>query len=351
METVCLTFSQIQHDDLTKAAKILSEGGLVALPTETVYGLAADARQDEAVRKIFEVKGRPNFNPLIVHVPGLEAAQAIGRFDDISNRLAEKFWPGPLTIVVPLKADAGISKTVTAGLETIALRVPAHEFSQELLKMSGLALAAPSANSSGRLSPTSAEHVRQDLGDHVDFILDGGATKRGLESTIVKVESSGETKEPYLVLLRSGPVTINELEEAIGKRVVCPDVAIDETKINEKKEKPSNHSMGPAVELPIAPGALLRHYAPQTPVRLGAVEVRSGEGVLGFGPEDESLLNGAPFYNLSETGNLDEAAARLFAGLHWMDKQGVTTIAIRPIPLDGVGVAINDRLQRAANSS
>ncbi len=343
LETVCLTFSQIQRDKIAKAAEILVSGGLVALPTETVYGLGADARQDDAVRRIFEVKGRPNFNPLIVHVPGLEVAQEIGEFDELSTQLAEKFWPGPLTIVVPLKKSAGISKSVTAGLSTIALRAPDHELSQELLTSSGVALAAPSANSSGRLSPTSAVHVQQDLGSKVDFILDGGETKRGLESTIVKAELDYETGLPILVLLRSGPVTVDELEAVLGVRVVCPEVAIDETQIKEKN--------GDCSSFPIAPGALLRHYAPKTSVRLEVTEVLAGEGLLGFGAEDKRLVSELPFYNLSETGDLEEAAARLFAGLHWLDNHDVSGIAVRPIPFEGVGLAINDRLRRAANSS
>ncbi len=350
-----MSFSQILSDDIAKAAEILVSGGLVALPTETVYGLGADARQDKAVQRIFEVKGRPNFNPLIVHVPGLDLAQEIGAFDELSTQLAEKFWPGPLTIVVPLKKSAGISETVTAGLSTIALRAPDHDLSQELLTTSGVALAAPSANSSGRLSPTTAEHVRQDLGEKIDFILDGGETKRGLESTIVKVEFDEKLGQPILVLLRSGPVTADELEEALGVKVVCPDVAIDETELIEKNggssSSPDALPPSPAVALPIAPGALLRHYAPKTSVRLEAIEVCSGEGLLGFGQEDEGVRGDMPFFNLSETGDLDEAAARLFAGLHWMDKQGVSVIAVRPIPFEGIGVAINDRLRRAANSS
>jgi len=347
-----LSFSQIQSDDIAKAAEILVAGGLVALPTETVYGLGADARQDKAVQRIFEVKGRPNFNPLIVHVPGLDLAQEIGEFDELSTQLAERFWPGPLTIVVPLKKSAGISETVTAGLSTIALRAPDHDLSQELLTTSGVALAAPSANSSGSLSPTSAEHVRQDLGEKIDFILDGGETKRGLESTIVQAELDEETGLPFLVLLRSGPVTADELEAALRVKVVCPEVAIDESEIKEKNDYSSSGAPSSLdVVLPIAPGALLRHYAPKTSVRLEAIEVRTGEGLLGFGPEGEGLRSDVPFFNLSATGDLDEAAARLFAGLHWMDKQGVSVIAVRPIPFLGVGVAINDRLQRAANSS
>lgn len=337
-----MTCSHAQSEDLKKAAEILVAGGLVALPTETVYGLAADARQGEAVRRIYEAKGRPNFNPLIVHVSDLERAKEIGEFDEVSSLIAQNFWPGPLTIVVPLKKEAGISDAVTAGLSTIALRAPDHGLSQELLTLSGLALAAPSANSSGKISPTSAEHVRGDLGAKVDFILDGGETRRGLESTIVKVERDEETGQPIIICLRPGPITVEELERVTDLKVHSPQIVIDETGKSESHEGNST---------PIAPGALLRHYAPSVPVRLDALEVNAGEGLLGFGLQDLSQLKDVPFFNLSEVGDLEEAAQRLFAGLHWMDKQGVTGIAVRPIPHVGVGVALNDRLKRAAHSA
>ena len=345
METNCLTCSHDQREDLIKAAEILASGGLVALPTETVYGLAADARQGDAVRRIYDAKGRPNFNPLIVHVSNLQQAKEIGEFDDVSSHLAQNFWPGPLTIVVLLKKEAGISDAVTAGLSTIALRAPDHALSQELLFSSGLALAAPSANSSGKISPTSAEHVRGDLGEKVDFILDGGETRRGLESTIVKVEMDEDREVPVVVCLRPGPITVEELERVSGLRVLSPQIGID-----ERGESKGDESHG-GTSAPIAPGALLRHYAPSVPLRLEAFEVRAGEGVLGFGPQDLSELQDVPFYNLSEAGDLEEAAQRLFAGLHWMDTQGVTGIAVRPIPHIGVGVALNDRLKRAAHSA
>ncbi len=337
-----MTCSHGQSEDLKKAAEILVAGGLVALPTETVYGLAADARQGEAVRRIYEAKGRPNFNPLIVHVSDLDKAREIGQFDEVSSLIVQHFWPGPLTIVVPLKKEAGISDAVTAGLSTIALRAPDHGLSQELLTLSGLALAAPSANSSGKISPTSAEHVRGDLGAKVDFILDGGETRRGLESTIVKVERDEETGQPIIICLRPGPITVEELERVTDLKVHSPQIGIDETGKSESHEGNST---------PIAPGALLRHYAPSVPVRLDALEVNAGEGLLGFGTEDLSELQDLPFFNLSEVGDLEEAAQRLFAGLHWMDKQGVTGIAVRPIPHVGVGVALNDRLKRAAHSA
>jgi L-threonylcarbamoyladenylate synthase len=345
METNCLACSHEQSEDLKKAAEILAGGGLVALPTETVYGLAADARQGEAVRRIYEAKGRPNFNPLIVHVSDLERAKEIGEFDEVSSLIAQNFWPGPLTIVVPLKKDAGISDAVTAGLSTIALRAPDHGLSQELLILSGLALAAPSANSSGKISPTSADHVRGDLGAKVDFILDGGETRRGLESTIVKVERDEDTGQPIIICLRPGPITVEELVRVTDLKVHSPQIGIDETGKSERHESHEGNST------PIAPGALLRHYAPSVPVRLEALDVRAGEGLIGFGAEDLSGLTDIPFFNLSEAGDLEEAAQRLFAGLHWMEKRGVTGIAVRPIPHAGVGVALNDRLKRAAHSA
>ena len=338
--------SDTQKEDLEKAAGILSEGGLVALPTETVYSLAADARQGKAVRRIFKAKGRPNFNPLIVHVSDLDQGKDIGEFDEVSSLIAQAFWPGPLTIVVPLKSDAGISEAVTAGLATIALRVPDHGLSQGLLRLSGLALAAPSANSSGKISPTSAEHVREDLGVKVDFILDGGETQRGLESTIVKVDQDKETGQPVVVCLRPGPITVDELEQVTGVKVISPEIGID-----EKRASGLDEGQPLPTSTPVAPGALLRHYAPSVPVRLEALDVRPGEGLLRFGPEDLSELTDISFFNLSETGDLEEAAQRLFAGLHWMDKQGVSGIAVRPIPNVGVGVALNDRLKRAAHSA
>ncbi len=308
------------REDVIQVAEILQQWGVVALPTETVYGLAADARNDIAVRKVFKLKGRPSFNPLIVHVKDLEAAEQIGHFSEVARHLVQVFWPGPLTLVVPLKKEAGISGLVTAGLDTIALRSPAHPLAQMVLSQSGLALAAPSANVSGTVSPTSAEHVRQGLPD-VDFVLEGGTTEKGLESTIVQMGE--EDKE--IILLRPGPITIEALEAACGIKVV---------------------SLEQDQEAPVSPGALLKHYSPKAAVRLFAQDHRPGEGVLGFGAE--TVGRDVPFYNLSEQEDLEEAAQRLFAGLHWMDAQGVSGIAVRPIPNQGVGLAINDRLRRAA---
>jgi len=309
--------------DVVKAVEVLSGGGLVALPTETVYGLAADARCTRAVERIFELKGRPHFNPLIVHVENQTMADEIGVVSPGARRLMDVFWPGPLTVVVPLRAGAGISPLVSAGLDTIALRAPAHPLAQLILSRSGLALCAPSANVSGRVSPTSADHVRAGLRG-VDLIVDGGLCDTGVESTIVQM---GEG-DKEIVLLRPGPVTIEDLQGASGLCVVTRDQ--DRT-------------------APIAPGALLKHYSPRAHVRLDVLHVEDVDGLLGFGPEDLSLLGkDRSFYNLSETGDLEEAARRLFAGLHWMDEQGVRVIGVRSIPKYGVGLAINDRLERAA---
>lgn len=344
---------------IQQAADILAQGGLVAFPTETVYGLGADARRSDAVRRIFEAKGRPSFNPLIVHVAGLDEAMGIGEFDELSLQLARAFWPGPLTIVVPLRVEAGISPLVTAGLETIALRVPAHPIAQALLKKSGLAIAAPSANSSGRISPTTSGHVEADIGRKVDFIVEGGATDRGIESTIVMVKNSDQLTgseisadgKATVIMLRPGTVTLEQLAAVSGVEVVRSEQAVSEDGGGDA-----------SLVAPVAPGALLRHYAPRARVRLNALDVRRGEGVLGFG--DEQLFQNeamqqrnltknitVSFYNLSESGDLLEAAQRLFAGLHMMDEWGVEGIAVRPIPDEGVGVAINDRLRRAAAGS
>ena len=308
------------REDVAEAAQILARWGVVALPTETVYGLAADASNEFAVKKIFDLKGRPSFNPLIVHVKDLARAETIGEFSPLARRLASVFWPGPLTLVVPLQRGARICSLVTAGRDTIGLRAPQHPLMQMVLSLSGLALAAPSANVSGSLSPTSAAHVQASLKD-VDLILDGGETLNGIESTIVQVSDDDKA----LYILRPGPVTAEALEAASGLRV----------RLKTQDEA-----------APIAPGALLKHYSPKAAVRLEAAEVFEGEGLLGFGPEDEDRATAV--FNLSPRGDLIEAAQKLYAGLHWLDDQGVTAIAVRPIPQSGVGAAINDRLRRAA---
>jgi L-threonylcarbamoyladenylate synthase len=289
---------------IAEAAQLVREGRPVAVPTETVYGLAADATNEAAVQAIYAAKGRPSFNPLIVHVPDLASAETIGRFGDTARSLAKAHWPGPLTLVVPLRAEAGVASSVTAGLSTIALRCPAHPAMQALLAACGRPLAAPSANASGEISPTRAEHVARSLGGRVALILDGGPTRRGLESTIVRVDATG------IILLRPGPITIAEARAATGARIE-------------------------------APGQLASHYAPAKTLRLGASRADPDEWLIGFGSVigDETL---------SSEGNLDEAATRLFAALHRADAAAKPRIAVAPIPEQGIGAAINDRLRRAA---
>jgi L-threonylcarbamoyladenylate synthase len=274
------------------------------VPTETVYGLAADATRSDAVRSIYAAKGRPSFNPLIVHVRDLAQAEAIGHFDARARRLAGQYWPGPLTLVVPLRAEAGIAPEVTAGLPTIALRCPAHPAMQALLAACGRPLAAPSANASGGISPTEAAHVAASLGDRIELVLDGGATQRGVESTIVKADAGG------LTLLRPGPIVIE-------------DAAQDGSG---------------AIQ---APGQLASHYAPAKRLRLNVVAADPDEWLIGFGAVDGDET-------LSAAGDLDEAAMRLFGALHRADRQDRARIAVAPIPQTGVGIAINDRLRRAA---
>ena len=289
---------------IAEAARLIAAGQPVAMPTETVYGLAADATNAEAVARIYAAKGRPSFNPLIVHVSNLAAAEAIGEFDAEARQLAEAHWPGPLTLVVPLKAGGQIASLVTAGLSTIALRVPAHPAMQALLRATGKPLAAPSANASGSISPTRAEHVMKSLGGQIPLIVDAGRTERGLESTIVAA-----TGGP-LRLLRRGPLDISNAIET-------------ET---------------PNVE---APGQLASHYAPSKPLRLGAIEATADEFLIGFG----SIEGDA---NLSSSADLVEAAAHLFDLLHLAEASHKPRIAVAPIPNEGLGAAINDRLRRAA---
>ena len=291
-------------ESIAEGARLIGEGEPVAVPTETVYGLAADAQNPQAVARIYEAKGRPSFNPLIVHVPDLLAAEAIGVFSDDARKLAERHWPGPLTIVVPLRPDAAIASLVSAGLPTIALRVPAHPAMQALLRETGRPLAAPSANASGSISPTRAEHVLKTLGGRIPLILDAGATERGIESTIVAA-----TGGP-LRLLRRGPIDIAD--------------AVEENSANIE-----------------APGQLASHYAPSKPLRLGAREAADDEFLIGFGNVEGDM-------NLSRSGHLVEAAANLFDLLHIADASPQRAIAVAPVPDEGLGSAINDRLRRAA---
>ena len=300
---------------LREAARILREGGLVAVPTETVYGLAARADNAAAVARIYSAKGRPDFNPLIVHVSDLAAAQRIAHFDDRATALAARFWPGPLTMVLPRRDDAGLARAVTAGLPTVALRCPAHVVMRELLVQAGLPLAAPSANRSGGVSPTTAAHVAASLGENVDLILDGGACAQGLESTIVAPRSDGSWQ-----LLRPGPIGAAEIAAVLG--------AGDR----------GNGGEAGAIE---APGQLASHYAPGKPVRLDAVTADTDEFHIGFGAVAGAI-------SLSPGGNLAEAAARLYACLHAGAAAAQPRIAVAPVPDWGIGAAINDRLARAA---
>jgi L-threonylcarbamoyladenylate synthase len=295
----------LSDEAIAEAARLVLAGHPVAVPTETVYGLAADATNAQAVARIYAAKGRPAFNPLIVHVPDLDAAERIGRFDEQARALAKAHWPGPLTLVVPLRENSGIASIVTAGLATIALRVPAHPAMQALLKAAGRPLAAPSANASGRISPTRAGHVTASLGGRIPLVIDGGATQRGIESTIVAATGGA------LRLLRRGPVEIPGAELATG---------------GEKIE---------------APGQLASHYAPGKPLRLNAEQAEDGEYLIGFGPVAGEVT-------LSEAGDAIEAAARLFDLLHQADAAAQPRIAVAPIPGPGIAAAIRDRLERAA---
>ncbi|MFZ3582208.1 L-threonylcarbamoyladenylate synthase [Loktanella sp. DJP18] len=296
---------------LAQAAAVLQRGGLIAFPTETVYGLGADARQPVAVAGIYAAKGRPSFNPLIVHVADLAAAEALVTFTPLARQLAQAFWPGALTLVLPLRPDAGISSLVTAGLTTLAVRVPDHPVARGLLREFGGPVAAPSANPSGRISPTTAAHVLAGLAGRIDGVIDGGACGVGLESTILDM-----TGDP--VLLRAGGVPEEALENALGGLLRRPT--------------------GDAIT---APGMMESHYAPRGTVRLNATEPRPGEVLLGFGAVAGHLT-------LSRNGDLREAAANLFDCLHRLDAMSASAVAVAPVPGHGLGAAINDRLRRAA---
>lgn len=298
------------------AARALRAGRLVAFPTETVYGLGADAGSDSAVAAIYAAKGRPAHNPLIVHLPDARAATRFGRFDDRASLLAAAFWPGPLTLVVPREEGAPLSRLATAGLPTVALRVPSHPVALTLLRACGLPLAAPSANVSGRVSATTAQHVAESLGSEVAVILDGGPSRVGVESTIVGLAG------PRPLLLRPGGVPREAIEALIGP--------LDD----------------PAAGLIAAPGMLASHYAPHRPVRLNVTVPRADEALLAFGPD---VPAGAKLVlNLSAAGDLEEAAANLYAHLRALDRADIAGIAVMPVPEHGLGLAINDRLRRAA---
>jgi L-threonylcarbamoyladenylate synthase len=308
------------EEAIGRAAQALARGEIVAFPTETVYGLGADARDAHAVAKVFAAKERPRFNPLIVHVPDLAAAEAYAVFDATARKLAEAFWPGPLSLVLPKRADSGIADLVTAGLDTIALRAPNHSVAQELLAEAKRPIAAPSANRSGRVSPTMAAHVETELGDVPAMILDGGPCPLGIESTVVGVAGDAP------VLLRLGAVPREAIEAVLGEALPLADE-------------------GAAI---VSPGQLERHYAPNTPLRLGATDVRTGEALLAFGPNTPQ--GAVASINLSDSGDLEEAAANLFASLRRLDEAGAKAMAVMPIPERGLGEAINDRLRRAAKA-
>jgi L-threonylcarbamoyladenylate synthase len=302
------------QDGIAKAVRLLGEGALVAFPTETVYGLGGDAQSDLAVARIYEAKGRPSFNPLIVHLPDLAAVDAVAVVGPKGRALAQAFWPGPLTLVLPLRDGARVSPLVTAGLSTVAVRVPAHPLAQRLLRVFGGPVAAPSANLSGRVSPTRADHVLDGLSGRIAAVLDGGPCAVGLESTIVLAD-------PQPVLLRPGGVPVEALEAVLGEAL----------------------AIGGDADKPSAPGQLMSHYAPEARVRLDAVTALPGEVLVGFGPVTGAL-------NLSATGDLVEAAARLFQTLREADRLAGKDgrIAFAPVPETGLGRAINDRLRRAA---
>lgn len=302
---------------LDRAAALLREGKLVAFPTETVYGLGGDATSEGAVAAIFTAKERPQFNPLIVHVPDLAAAGKLAAFDSRARALAQKFWPGPLTLVLNRATDCPVALLAGAGLDTLALRVPAHPLAQSLLRAAGLPLAAPSANRSGHVSPTEASHVLDELDGRIAAVLDGGPCPIGIESTIVDL--SGDRP----ILLRPGGVVAEDIEKILGPI--------------------ASAGAGGTIR---APGMLERHYAPSLPLRLSAASVAKTEALIAFGPNP--LPGAARSISLSPTGDLDEAASRLFAALRALDNAEFSAIAVMPIPERGLGLAINDRLARAA---
>jgi len=306
---------------IAEAARRLQQGELVAFPTETVYGLGGDATNERAVAAIFEAKGRPQFNPLISHVLDAEEARRFVRWSDVADKLALRFWPGPLTLVLPRATESPIALLTTAGLDTVAIRAPSHPVAQALIRAAGLPLAGPSANRSGAVSPTRAEHVANSLGERISLILDGGPCLVGVESTVLDLSSRTPT------LLRPGGATREAIETVIG-----PIAMSDAIPAGDSARK--------------SPGQLHSHYAPTRPVRLGATSAVAGEGLLAFGPD---VPKGAVLtLNLSAASDLGEAASNLFAMLRTLDRPGIDRIAVMPIPETGLGLAINDRLRRAA---
>jgi L-threonylcarbamoyladenylate synthase len=306
------------------AARALAAGALVAFPTETVYGLGADATNAGAIARLYQAKGRPAFNPLISHVGDVASARRIGRFDETALKLAAAFWPGPLTLVLPRATGCAVAELATAGLETIAIRIPSHPVARAILHAFGGPVVAPSANLSGHVSPTLAAHVQGDLEGRIDLIVDGGPVEVGVESTIV-----GCFEEP--MLLRPGGLPRENIERVLGRPLVQPPTDAE-----------SDNAQ------PLAPGMLASHYAPRTRVRLNATSLEAGEALLAFGAPVRGTDNAAAVMNLSPHGDLNEAAANLFGYLRALDASSARTIAVMPIPEEGLGEAINDRLRRAA---
>jgi L-threonylcarbamoyladenylate synthase len=310
--------------DLVLAARALGQGRLVAFPTETVYGLGADATNADAIARLYQAKGRPAFNPLISHVADLAAAEKIGRFDAPALALAEAFWPGPLTLVLPKTRGCAVAELATAGLDTIAIRIPSHGVARTILAAFGKPVVAPSANISGHVSPTTAQHVESDLAGRIDLIVDGGPVDVGVESTIV-----GCFGEP--MLLRPGGLPREEIERVLGRALLRPPAEMESDSAQ-----------------PLAPGMLSSHYAPRTRVRLNATDVGPNEALLAFGPPLKNAERAAAVMNLSRIGDLNQAATNLFGYLRALDARMAQTIAVMPIPNHGLGEAINDRLRRAA---
>ena len=317
-----MTIKSVSASVINEAADILKSGGCVAIPTETVYGLAADATNGTAVARIFEIKGRPTFNPLISHFYSLKHLKDYVDLNDTAQKLAAAFWPGPMTLIVKRRKNCCISDLTCAGLDTIAVRIPAHLTAQIIIKAADLPLAAPSANKSGEVSPTSAAHVAESLGEGAPLIIADGSSKIGLESTVI--DCTGDKA----VIARMGAITPQDCEDVLG---YVPDIADS----NDEK--------------PISPGQLLKHYAPKTPVRLKAYDVHMGEALLAFGSTKFINVKAAhTVINLSEEGDLYQAAANLFSYMRQLDKTGADMIAVMDIPNIGIGLAINDRLKRAA---
>ncbi len=302
-----------------QASGLLAAGELVSFPTETVYGIGADASNGEAVAKIYAAKNRPDFNPLIVHVSDRDSASNYALMNDLAKRLADAFWPGPFTMVLPRKKKCGISSLVTAGLETIAIRVPKNDVAHALISTFNGPVAAPSANKSGKISPTTAHHVEEEFGGELQMIIDGGPCEKGIESTIVAITDN------HVTLLRPGSITADDIKKIVGKKINISEI------------------IPPQIN---APGQMASHYAPNTKMRLNVSNPQPGECLLAFGDIDNTTdtFN----LNLSRSGNLNEAAANLFSMMRKLDAMGFSTIAVSPIPETGLGVAINDRLRRAA---